>query len=78
MWIRRVGLRGLKGLMKFGEAESKVVIQPQPDSFSQTTSDLTPEGLGVGLRVPPEGRGGVLGVAGVERVTRSSVWFPRR
>lgn len=50
--------------MKFGEAESKVVIQSQADSFSQTTSDLTPEGFGVGLWVPLEGRGGVLGLAG--------------
>lgn len=50
--------------MKFGEAESKIVIQSQPGSFSQTTSDLTTEGFGVGLWVPLEGRGGVLGLAG--------------
>lgn len=45
--------RALRPPGGFGETDSKVVVQPQPDSLSQTTSDLTTPELWGGTLGPP-------------------------
>lgn len=48
----------------FGKTESKRVVQPCPDSHSQTTSDLTTTGLWGRALSPLEAKGGVLCTVG--------------
>ena len=50
--------------MRFGETESKTVVEPQPDCLCRATSDLTTGGPWGGILGPPLRRGAP-GLAGI-------------